>query len=164
MREGRNNVRKVFHAPFGRTSCRDESGSFQIDIKDQIVQNGVGKSLVTVPLTLLGAGGSTYDCKPYENAVKRFLEEKKAYDAISKDAEITQAERKELLDGMKSESPLMADSMRGDIDARIKAVNRLERKAKDIEKRGGTPMASLTTEIERQKAILLDKIRRSRRK
>ena len=46
------------------------------DVKDQIVQNGVGKSLVTVPLTLLGAGGSTYDRKPYENAVNRFLEAK----------------------------------------------------------------------------------------
>ena len=134
------------------------------DVKDQIVQNGVGKSLLTVPLTLLGAGGSTYDRKPYENAVNRFLEEKKAYDAISKDAELTQTERKELLDGMKSESPLMADSVRGDIDARIKSVNRLERKAKDIEKKGGTPTASLTNEIERQKSILLDKIRRSRRK
>jgi len=134
------------------------------DVKDQIVQNGVGKSLVTVPLSILGAGGSTYDRKPYDNAVNRFLEEKRAYDAISKDAELTQSERKELLDGMKSESPLMADSVRGDIDARIKAVNRLERKAKDIEKKGGTPTASLTNEIERQKSILLDKIRRSRRK
>ncbi len=31
-------------------------------------------SLVTAPLSLLGAGGSTYDRKPYENAVNRFKE------------------------------------------------------------------------------------------
>ena len=48
------------------------------DIKDQFAQNGVGMSLVTAPLSLLGAGGSTYDRKPYENAVNRF---KEAYDA-----------------------------------------------------------------------------------
>ena len=126
------------------------------DIKDQMAQNGVGKSLVTIPLTLLGAGGSTYDRKPYENAVNRFLESKKEFDKIEEDELLDEPTKKLLLDSIRDSNPLMRDEVRGDIDADIKRIRRDETRAEKD--------ATLLPDIDNDKAALMEKIRSSRRK
>ena len=134
------------------------------DMKDQLIQNGVGKSLVTMPLSLLGAGGSTYDRKPYENAVNRFLESKKEYDAIDKDDLIDDANRKVMLDSIIAENPLMRDEVREDIAADIAQIRKDEARARKDEREGVEPDATLLSEIETGKAKLIEKIRAARRK
>ena len=133
------------------------------DMKDQLVQNGVGKSLVTMPLSLLGAGGSTYDRKPYENAVNRFLEAKKEYDAIEKDDLIDERNRKLMLDSIIAGNPLMREGVREDIAADIARIRRDEARARKGAK-GGVPDADLLSGIETGKARLLEKIRTERRR
>ena len=105
------------------------------DVKDQLEQNGVGKSLVTVPLSILGAGGSTYDRKPYENAVNRFLEKKDGF----------------------------APDVRGRIEAKVKAAKRLESEAEKLEKNGRPVPQSLADRIEELKSGALSLIREARR-
>lgn len=134
------------------------------DVKEQLEQNGIGKSLVTIPLSLLGAGGSTYDRKVYENAVNRFLESKKEYDAIEKDTLLDKANRKLLLDSIVSENPLMREEVREDIAADIAQIRRDEAEARKDEKDGNEPDADLLSEIETGKAKLIEKIRSARRR
>ena len=134
------------------------------DVKEQLEQNGIGKSLITIPLSLLGAGGSTYDRKVYENAVNRFLESKKEYDAIEQDPLLDEANRKLMLDSIVSENPLMREEVREDIAADIAQIRRDETKARKDEKDGNEPDADLLSEIEIGKAKLIEKIRSSRRR
>lgn len=105
------------------------------DIKDQFVQNGLGKSLVTAPLTILGAGGSTYDRYPYENAVNRFREDVESF----------------------------GKSAAAEIDARIKAVAKLERSESDAMKNGEPPNETRLRRIEEMRADVLRLIRSARR-
>lgn len=134
------------------------------DVKEQLEQNGIGKSLITIPLSLLGAGGSTYDRKVYENAVNRFLESKKEYDAIEQDPLLDEANRKLMLDSIVSENPLMREEVREDIAADIAQIRRDETKARKDEKDGNEPDADLLSEIETGKAKLIEKIRSARRR
>lgn len=133
------------------------------DMKDQLIQNGVGKSLVTMPLSLLGAGGSTYDRKPYENMVNRFLESKKEYDAIDNDDLIDDQNKRLILDSIVAENPLMRDEVREDIAADIAQIRKDEARARKDEKEGYAADTALLSDIERGKAAILEKIRRSRR-
>ena len=133
------------------------------DVKEQLEQNGIGKSLVTIPLSLLGAGGSTYDRKVYENAVNRFLESKKEYDAVEKDPLIDEANKKLVLDSIVSENPLMGKSVRGDVAARIEYVRNLESKVRKAESGGRAPSADFLATIERLKTEIIEKIRSARR-
>ena len=133
------------------------------DMKDQLIQNGVGKSLVTMPLSLLGAGGSTYDRKPYENIVNRFLESKKEYDAIDNDDLIDDQNKRLMLDSIVAENPLMRDEVREDIAADIAQIRKDEARARKDEKEGYAADTALLSDIERGKAAILEKIRRSRR-
>lgn len=134
------------------------------DVKEQLEQNGIGKSLITIPLSLLGAGGSTYDRKVYENAVNRFLESKKEYDAIEQDPLLDEANRELMLDSIVSENPLMREEVREDIAADIAQIRRDETKARKDEKDGNEPDADLLSEIETGKAKLIEKIRSARRR
>ena len=134
------------------------------DVKEQLEQNGIGKSLITIPLSLLGAGGSTYDRKVYENAVNRFLESKKEYDAIEQDHLLDEANRKLMLDSIVSENPLMREEVREDIADDIAQIRRDETKARKDEKDGNEPDADLLSEIETGKAKLIEKIRSARRR
>ena len=132
------------------------------DVKDQIVQNGVGKSLVTVPLSILGAGGSTYDRKPYENAVNRFLEAKKEYDTIGADQSLEKDERDSILVGLRKSNPLMRDEVREKISARVKRLKSWESKAKKVQKTGKSS-AEIDAEIEKEKENILNMIRAARK-
>ena len=134
------------------------------DVKDQLIQNGVGKSLVTIPLSLLGAGGSTYDRKPSEIVVNRFLEYKKEYDAIDNDDLIDDQNKRLMLDSIIAENPLMRDEVREDIAADIAQIRRDEARARKDEREGVEPDAGLLSEIETGKAKLIEKIRAARRK
>lgn len=108
------------------------------DVKEQLEQNGIGKSLVTIPLSLLGAGGSTYDRKVYENAVNRFLESKKEYDAIEQDPLLETKHKKSILDEMRVSNPLLADKVRLDVEDEIKEVKKSESELKKM-REDGTP-------------------------
>ena len=126
------------------------------DVKDQLAQNGVGKSLLTIPLTIAGVRAQTYDRKPYENAVNRFLESKKEFDKIEEDELLDEPTKKLLLDSIRDSNPLMRDEVRWDIDADIKRIRRDEARAEKD--------ATLLPDIDNAKAALMEKIRSSRRK
>ncbi|MBQ7190568.1 MAG: hypothetical protein IJR99_14265 [Kiritimatiellae bacterium] len=132
------------------------------DVKDQFEQNGIGKTLVTAPLSLLGAGGSTYDRKPYENAVNRFLESKKEFDTIEVDELLDESNRKMLLDSIRSDDPLMRDDVREDIAADIARIRKDEARVRKDEGEGREADESLLSEIEKEKAALIGKIRARR--
>lgn len=127
------------------------------------MQNGVGKSLLTIPFTLLGAGGSTYDRKPYENAVNRFLEAMKEYDSIEADELLDEDTRKMLLESIRSGTPLMRDGVREDIAADITRVRKDEARVRRDEKKGFEQDDSLLSDIEREKAAIIEKIRSKRK-
>jgi len=133
------------------------------DISDQFQQNGVGKSLLTIPFTLLGAGGSTYDRKPYENAVNRFLEAMKEYDSIEADELLDEDTRKMLLENIRSGNPLMRDGVREDIAADITRVRKDEARVRRDEKKGFEQDDALLSDIEREKAAIIEKIRSKRK-
>lgn len=82
------------------------------DVKEQLEQNGIGKSLITIPLSLLGAGGSTYDRKVYENMVNRFLEAEKQYHGYEVDDLLDENARQVILADLRSSNPLLADDVR----------------------------------------------------
>ena len=134
------------------------------DVYEQVDQNGIGKSLVTIPLALLGAGGSTYDRKPYENAINPFLESVKEYNAVENDDLLDEQEKARLLDNIRASNPLMRDDVREDIAADIKWIRKDEARVKKDEKNGFEPDADLLSEIEQNKAKLLEKVRAARRK
>lgn len=135
-----------------------------LDMYEQYAHNGVGRTLFTAPLTLVGARASTYDRKAYENAVNRFLEAKKEFDSIDGDDLLDDAVRKTLLDNIQSSNPLMRDDVRDDIAADIRQIRRDETHARNAEKKGYEPDSSLLSDIERGKAALLEKIRAARRR
>lgn len=136
-----------------------------LDMYEQYARNGVGRTLFTAPLTLVGARASTYDRKPYENAVNRFLEAKKEFDAIEEDDRIAnETIRKTMLDDIRASNPLMRDDVREDVAADIRQIRRDEARARNAEKKGHAPDPSLLSDIERGKAALLEKIRAARRK
>lgn len=136
-----------------------------LDMYEQYARNGVGRTLFTAPLTLVGARASTYDRKPYENAVNRFLEAKKEFDAIEEDDRIVnETIRKTMLDDIRASNPLMRDEVREDVAADIRQIRRDEARARNAEKKGHEPDPSLLSDIERGKAALLEKIRTARRK
>lgn len=136
-----------------------------LDMYEQYARNGVGRTLFTAPLTLVGARASTYDRKPYENAVNRFLEAKKEFDAIDGDDLIVdETIRKTMLDDIRASNPLMRDEMREDIAADVRQIRRDEARASNAEKKGHEPDSSLLSDIERGKAALLEKIRAARRR
>ena len=132
----------------------------ETDIKEQVMMNGIGTSLLTAPLTLLGAGGSTYDRKPYENAVNPFLEAKKEYDAVAADESIEDGEREAKLSQMREDNPLLRDEVREDIAADLAAIRKDENLAKRMEKNGEEPDAELNDQIEQGKREVLEKIRK----
>ena len=125
--------------------------------------NGIGTSLLTAPLTFLGAGGSTYDRKPYENAVNPFLEAKKEYDAVAADESIEDGEREAKLSQMREDNPLLRDEVREDIAADLAAIRKDENRAKRMEKNGEEPDAELNGQIEQGRREVLEKIRKYRR-
>lgn len=135
-----------------------------LDMYEQYAHNGVGRTLFTAPLTLVGARASTYDRKAYENAVNRFLEAKKEFDSIDGDDLLDETVRKTLLDNIQSSNPLMRDDVRDDIAADIRQIRRDETHARNAEKKGHEPDSSLLSDIDRGKAALLEKIRAARRK
>jgi len=133
------------------------------DIYDQLDQNGIGKSIITIAATLLGAGGSTYDRKPYENAVNPFAEALKEYESIEKDEALDEDTREELLENIRTSNPLMRDEVREDIAADLKLIRHDEFLARKNEKRDGEPDTMLLEQIEQDKAKLLERIRSARR-
>ena len=133
------------------------------DIKDQLVQNGVGTTLVTAPLSILGAGGTTYDRKPYENMVNRFFESKKEFDRIESDDLLDEQYRKTLLDSIRDTNPLMRDDVREDIAADIARIRKDEARIAKDAKEGNEPDVDLLSVIDENKAKLIEKIRRFRR-
>ena len=134
------------------------------DVKEQLEQNGIGKSLITIPLSLLGASGSTYDRKAYENAVNRFLESKKEYDAIEQDPLIDKENKKLVLDSIVAENPLMEKSIRVDVAARIEYVKNLESKVRKAESGGRAPSADFLATIKGLESEIIEKIRAARRR
>ena len=106
------------------------------DIKDQIVQNGVGKSLVTVPLSLLGAGGSTYDRKDdYKILSNKFREDYKEVENILKDPMLDESEKEELIENIRTSNPLMKPEVAAAIIGHVRQVDSKEREInRSIEK------------------------------
>lgn len=132
------------------------------DVKEQLEQNGIGKSLITIPLSLLGAGGSTYDRKVYENAVNPFMEAKKTYDAVTDDGDLDESERRDKLSRLKASNPLLVDGIRDRIASETATIRRLEANARKVAAIAGEPNADLEAEIARRKADLLKLIRDNR--
>lgn len=132
------------------------------DVKEQLEQNGIGKSLITIPLSLLGAGGSTYDRKVYENAVNPFMEAKKTYDAVTDDGDLDESERRDKLSRPKAANPLLVDGIRDRIASETAIIRRLEADARKVAAIAGEPNADLEAEIARRKADLLKLIRDNR--
>ena len=126
------------------------------DSYEQLDQNGFAMSMFTIPLTIAGVRAQTYDRKPYENAVNRFLESKKEFDKIEEDELLDEPTKKLLLDSIRDSNPLMRDEVRWDIDADIKRIRRDEARAEKD--------ATLLPDIDNDKAALMEKIRSSRRK
>lgn len=104
------------------------------DIKDQFRQNGFSKSLVTAPLTILGAGGSTYDRYTYDNAVNRFLENKDEYGRVGRQVEVL-----------------------------VGHVRKLERKEKEATDKGQPPNEVRLQRIADEKERILKLIRENRK-
>ena len=92
-----------------------------------------GQAPVAIALTILGAGGSVYDEKYYERAVNDFLNAKERY----------------------------AEDVRGEIDSRIRAVKRLERRVKEMEKKGA-PTEDAESEVQKMRAEIMSLLRESR--
>lgn len=132
------------------------------DVKEQLEQNGIGKSLITIPLSLLGAGGSTYDRKVYENAVNPFMEAKKTYDAVTDDGDLDESERRDKLSRLKASNPLLVYGIRDRIASETATIRRLEANARKVAAIAGEPNADLEAEIARRKADLLKLIRDNR--
>ena len=132
------------------------------DVKEQLEQNGIGKSLVTIPLSLLGAGGSTYDRKVYENAVNPFMEAKKTYDAVTDDGDLNESERRDKLSRLKAANPLLGDGIRDRIASETATIRRLEANERKVAAIAGEPNADLEAEIARRKTDLLKLIRDNR--
>ena len=134
------------------------------DMKDQLIQNGVGKSLVTMPLSLLGAGGSTYDRKPYENAVNRFKDLLRQYEEKRNDMQIDRKYKDVILEEMQQTHPLLKNEVRGRVSALISQVGRNERLLKDLRKRGASDAkaAEIEARIEEGKKAVMEIMRENR--
>ena len=68
-----------------------------------------------------------------------------------------------MLDSIVAENPLMRDEVREDIAADIAQIRKDEARARKDEKEGYAADTALLSDIERGKAAILEKIRRSRR-
>ena len=134
------------------------------DLYDQVTETGVGKSLVTIPLTLFGAGGSTYDRKPYENAVNPFEEALKEYREIENDENLDEETRAEILANIRESNPLMRDDVRDALADDLRQIRNSERQAKKSEKVYGEADEWLAPQIERDKKELLNAIREAKRR
>ena len=134
------------------------------DMKDQLIQNGVGKSLVTMPLSLLGAGGSTYDRKPYENMVNSFKDFLRQYEEKRNDMQIDRKYKDVILEEMRQTHPLLKNEVRGRISALISQVGRNERLLKDLRKRGASDAkaAEIEARIEEGKKAVMEIMRQNR--
>ena len=97
------------------------------DMYDQLKQNGVGASLVTIPLSLLGAGGSTYDRKDdYKILSNQFREDYKEAESILKDPLLDQSDKDALIENIRLSNPLMKAENAGEISRRISAISSME--------------------------------------
>lgn len=92
-----------------------------------------GQAPVAIALAILGAGGNVYDEKYYERAVNDFLNAKERY----------------------------AEDVRGEIDSRIRAVKRLERRVKEMEKKGA-PTEDAESEVQKMRGEIMNLLRESR--
>jgi hypothetical protein len=125
------------------------------DITEQVQQNGIGKSLLTILLSLLGAGGGTYDRKPYENATNRFKEADKELRNIQSDETLDDSERAFRINEIESASKLMSPKVRFEVSGRLKTIDRMERKIKADEKLNASRNdSSLAQSIAERKAIV----------
>lgn len=104
------------------------------DIAEQIEQNGIGRSLVTIPFSLLGAGGGTYDRKVYENAINAYKEARKEMEAIRNDATLDYAERRQQIEAIQNSNRLMDPKVSGKIDFYLKAIRSDEKIITTLEK------------------------------
>ena len=135
-----------------------------VDMYEQYAHNGVARTILTAPLTVVGVRASTYDRKAYENAVNPFLEALGEYESIEEDDGLDEPERERLLANIRATNPLMRDDVREDIAAAVRQIRRDEAKARRAAKDGLEPDSALLSEIARGKAELLERIRSARRR
>ena len=133
-----------------------------VDMYEQYAHNGVARTILTAPLTVVGVRASTYDRKAYENAVNPFLEALGEYESIEEDDGLDEPERERLLANIRATNPLMRDGVREDVAAAVRQICKSEARARRAEKAGLEPDSALLSEIARGKSELLEKIRAER--
>ncbi len=138
------------------------------DAGKSIYENGIedrewGTAFLGAGLTMFGIGKGTYRKDDYKILTNRFLESKKEYDAIDNDDLIDDQNKRLMLDSIVAGNPLMRDEVREDIAADIAQIRKDEARARKDEKEGYEADTALLSDIERGKAVILEKIRRLRR-
>ena len=133
-----------------------------------IYENGIkdrawGTAVLGAVLTMFGVGKGTYRKDDYKLLTNRFLEAMKEYDSIEADELLDEDTRKMLLESIRSGNPLMRDGVREDIAADITRVRKDEARVRRDEKKGFEQDDSLLSDIEREKAAIIDKIRTKRK-
>ena len=133
-----------------------------------IYENGIedrawGTAVLGAVLTMFGVGKGTYRKDDYKLLTNRFLEAMKEYDSIEADELIDEDTRKMLLESIRSGNPLMRDGVREDIAADITRVRKDEARVRRDEKKGLEQDDSLLSDIEREKAAIIEKIRSKRK-
>lgn len=171
-------VSNLFSALSGKAYTGQDYGAAElllsfapISLRDagmSIYENGIeDREWVTAflgaGLTMFGIGKGTYRKDDYKILTNRFLESKKEYDAIDNDDLIDDQNKRLMLDSIVAENPLMRDEVREDIAADIAQIRKDEARARKDEKEGYAADTALLSDIERGKAAILEKIRRSRR-
>ena len=133
-----------------------------------IYENGIedrawGTAVLGAVLTMFGVGKGTYRKDDYKLLTNRFLEAMKEYDSIEADELLDEDTRKMLLESIRSGNPLMRDGVREDIAADITRVRKDEARVRRDEKKGFEQDDSLLSDIEREKAAIIEKIRSKRK-
>ena len=133
-----------------------------------IYENGIedrawGTAVLGAVLTMFGVGKGTYRKDDYKLLTNRFLEAMKEYDSIEADELLDEDTRKMLLESIRAGNPLMRDGVREDIAADITRVRKDEARVRRDEKKGFDQDDSLLSDIEREKAAIIDKIRSKRK-
>ncbi len=133
-----------------------------------IYENGIedrawGTAVLGAVLTMFGVGKGTYRKDDYKLLTNRFLEAMKEYDSIEADELLDEDTRKMLLESIRSGNPLMRDGVREDIAADITRVRKDEARVRRDEKKGFEQDDALLSDIEREKAAIIEKIRSKRK-
>jgi hypothetical protein len=95
-----------------------------------------GQAPVAMSLTVLGFGGSVYEEKYFERAVNPFKAALAEYEKIDKDPMLTKEDKKDLMDDMKDNNPLLKDDVRTTIKSKLKQINDSKKRVKKWERKG----------------------------